>query len=92
MARVAFVRFASKAKRKTEMCRHLGKCRHLRGQMERVAEIHVPDMESTRSGLYKCTKEYGQRVAVAVVVFNFFEKNKCANSAFQGTEILVTFH
>ena len=41
-------------------------------QIERVDEIYslfyVPDMESTRSGLYKCTKEYSQRVAVAVVV------------------------
>ena len=37
-------------------------------QIERVAEIHVPDIESTRSGLYKFIKEYSQRVAVAVVV------------------------
>ena len=37
-------------------------------QMESVAEIHVPDTESRRSGLYKCTKEYGQRVTVAVAV------------------------
>ena len=37
-------------------------------QNQRVDEIHVPDMETTRSGLYKCTKEYSQRVTVAVVV------------------------